>query len=128
MLVFCVTIYFVEWYPLKKDRKQKYSALMKKIHKSLRRHKRHVPELLSYKTFEGGGEGSLTSFVEMFEFANQKGMNRFFGRFSKTEWLRTLQKAFFELVPRRSIRTLTWTPFLKEEWFIRESSNRALAS
>ena len=118
-LVFCVTIYFVEWYPLKKDRKQKYGVLMKKIHNSLHKRKRDLPELLSYKTFEGGREGSLTSFVEMFEFANQKGMNKFFGRFSKTEWLRALQQDFFELVPRRSVRTLTWTPFLKDEWLTR---------
>jgi hypothetical protein len=61
-------------------------------------------------------EGSLTSFVEMFEFAKQKNMNKFNGRFSKTEWLGTLQRAFFELVPRRTMQTLTWTPFLKDEW------------
>lgn len=92
---------------------------MKKIHKSLHQHNRDVPELLSYKTFEAGRKGSLTRFVEMFKFANQKGMNRFFGGFSKTQWLRALQQSFFELVPRRKIQTLTWTPFLKDEWLTR---------
>jgi len=114
-----VTIYFVEWYSIKKDRKRKYKALMNKIHKSLRQHKRDVPELLSYKTFEAGTKGFLTSFIEMFAFANQKSMNKFFVRFSKTQWLRDLQQDFFELVPRRTMQTLTWTEFLKHEWLTR---------
>jgi len=114
-----VTIYFVEWYLVKNDRKRKYKALMKKIHKSLRKHKRDAPELLSYKTYEAGREGALTNFVEMFEFANQKSMNKFFGRFSKTQWLRDLQRAFFELVPKRTMQTVTWTEFLEDEWLTR---------
>jgi hypothetical protein len=69
--VCALTIHFVEWYAVKKDRKRKYKALMNKIHRSLRQHKREVPELLSYKTFDAGREGSLTSFVEVFEFANR---------------------------------------------------------
>ena len=112
-----VTIYFVESYTIKKDRKRKYKALMKKIHKSLRQHKRDVPELLSYKTFEAGKEGSLTRFIEMFEFANQKSMKKFFGRFSKTRWLRALQQDFHKLVPR--CPGLSWTEFLKDEWLVR---------
>jgi hypothetical protein len=119
MHVGLLTIYFVEWYPVKRDTRRKYKALMKKIHMSLRQHKRQVPELLSYKTFDAGREGSPTTFVEMFEFANQKSMNKFFGRFSKTQWLRTLQQHFFELVPRRTIRKLTWTELLKDEWLVR---------
>jgi hypothetical protein len=112
-----LTIYFVELYVVKKDRKRKYKALMKKIHKSLHQHRRDVPELLSYKTFEAGRRGSLANFVEMFEFANQNGMNRFFGRFSKASWLRTLQQEFHKLVPKCS--GLTWTEFLKDEWLTR---------
>jgi len=106
-----LTIYFVEWYAVRKDRRRKYEALMKKIHKSLHQHKRDVSELLSYKTFEAGREDSLTTYVEMFEFANQESMNKFLGKFSNTQWLRALQQAFFELVPRRFIRTLAWAPF-----------------
>lgn len=117
-----LTIHFGELYAVKKDRKRKYKSLMKKIHKSLHQHKRGVPELLSYKTFESGREGSLTTFVEMFDFANQKSMNRFFGRFSKTQWLRALQQDFFELVPRRKMRRATWTEFLADEWLTRRSS------
>ena len=109
-----MVVYFVEWYQVKKDRKQKYKALMKKIHRSLRKHKRDLPELLSYKTYEAGRAGSYTNFVEMFEFANQKSMNRFFGRFSKASWLRTLQHEFHKLVPKCS--GLTWKEFLKDEW------------
>lgn len=119
-----MTIYFVEWYPVKKDSKRKYKTLMKKIHESLRKHKRDVPELLSYKTFEARGEGSLTSFVEMFEFANQESMDKFFGRFSKTPWLHALQLAFFELVPRRTMQTLVWTEFLKDQWLVRRNLRR----
>jgi hypothetical protein len=114
-----LTIYLVEMYPLRKDRKQKYKALMKKIHRSLHQHKRDVPELLSYKTFEAGREGSLTSFVEVFEFANQRSMDKFFGRFSNTQWLLALQQDFFEVVPRRTMQTFTWTEFLRDEWFTR---------
>lgn len=114
-----MTIYLVEWYPVKKDRKRKYSALMKRIHKSLHQHRRDVPELLSYKTFEAGREGSVTTFVEMFEFGSQKSMNKLFGRFPKTEWLRALQKRFFELVPRRTIQEFRWSEFLKDEWLTR---------
>jgi len=117
--VVVLAIYSVEWYAVRKHRKRKYKALMKKIHKSLHQHKTDVPELLSYKTFEAGREGPLTNFVEMFEFANQKGMNRFFGRFSKTQWLRALQQDFFELVPRRTMQTLTWAEFLRDEWLTR---------
>ena len=111
-----LTIYLVELYTVEKDRKRKYSALMKKIHKSLRQHKKDVPELISYRTYEAGTEGSLTSYVEMFEFANQKSMNRFFGKFSKMQWLRDLQQDFFELVPKRTMQVLTWIEFLKDEW------------
>jgi len=114
-----LTVYFVEWYVVRKDRRRKYKALMKKIHKSLHQRRRDMSELLSYKTFEAGREDSLTTFVEMFEFANQESMNKFFGKFSNTRWLRALQQAFFELVPRRSIRTLAWTPFLRDEWLTR---------
>jgi hypothetical protein len=114
-----LTIYLVEAYPLKKDRKRKYKAVMKRIHRSLRHHKRDVPELLSYRTFEAGREGSLTRFVEVFEFANQKSMNGFFGRFSETRWLRALQQDFFEVVPRRTMQAFTWTEFLMDEWFTR---------
>jgi hypothetical protein len=117
MEVVVVPIYFVESYAVKKDRKRKYKALMKRIHKSLRQRRRDVPELLSYKTFEAGKEGSLTSFVEMFEFADQKSMNKFFGRFSKTKWFRALQQEFHKLVPR--CPGLAWTEFLKDEWLVR---------
>ena len=113
-----MTIYLVELYTIKKDRKRKYGTLMKKIHKSLPQHKKDVPELLSYKTYEAGREGSLTSYVEMFEFANQKSMDKFFKRFSKTKWLRVLQQEFFELVPRRKMQAFTWTEFLRNQWFV----------
>lgn len=112
-----MTIYFVESYTVKKDRNRKYKALMKKIHESLRQHKRDVPELLSYRTFKAGKEGSLTRFVEMFEFANQKAMKKFFGRFPKTRWLGALQQDFHKLVPR--CPGLTWTELLKDEWLVR---------
>jgi hypothetical protein len=92
---------------------------MRRIHKSLRQHRRDVPELLAYKTFEAGRDGSLRRFVELFEFKNQQDMNRFFGRFSKTQWLKTLQQDFFEVVPRRSMQVSTWNEFLGDEWFTR---------
>jgi hypothetical protein len=53
----------------------------------------------------------------MFEFANQKSMKKFFGRFSKTRWLRALQQDFHKLVPR--CPGLSWTEFLKDEWLVR---------
>jgi hypothetical protein len=115
--VVVLTVYFVELYVVKKDRKRKYKALMKKIHKSLYQHKRDVPELLSYKTFEARSRDSLANFVEMFEFANQRSMNRFFGRFSKASWVRALQQEFHKLVPKCS--GLTWTELLKDEWLVR---------
>jgi len=115
--VIVVTIYFVELYVVKKDKKNKYKALMKKIHKSLREHAGDLPELLSYRTFEAGTEGPLTRFVEMFEFADQDGRERFFRRFSETKWLRTLEQHFHELVPR--CRKIAWAEFLRDEWLVR---------
>jgi len=120
MQVVVLTICLVELYTIKKDRKRKYSALMKKIHRNLRRHKRSLPELLSYKTYEAGRKGSLTSYVEMFEFANHKSMDKFLARFSKTKWLRALQQDFFELIPKRKMKVSTWADFLANEWLTRE--------
>ena len=107
------TIYFVEWYPVRKGGTRKYKDLMKKIHKSPCQHKRDVSELLSHKIFNAERESSLTSLVEMFQFVNQKSMNKFFEIFSKTTWLHDLQRDFFELVPRRTLPTLAWTEFLQ---------------
>jgi hypothetical protein len=112
-----LTIYFVESYLIKKNRMLKYRAVMRRIHRNLRQHRRDVPELLSYKTFNAGRERSLTRFVELFEFKNQQGMNRFFGRFPKTQWLKTLQQDFHEVVPR--CPGSTWKEFLSEEWLTR---------
>jgi hypothetical protein len=117
--VVVLTIYLVESYPIKKNRMRKYRAVMRRIHKSLRQYRRDVPELLSYKTFEAGREVSLTRFVELFEFKNQQGMNRFFRRFSKTRWLKTLQQDFFKVVPRRTMLVSIWSEFLSNEWFTR---------
>jgi hypothetical protein len=46
--------YLVESYAIKNDRKRRYSALMKKIHKSVRQHKKDVPELISYRAHKAG--------------------------------------------------------------------------
>jgi hypothetical protein len=99
----------------------KYRTVMRRIHRNLRQHRRDVPELLSYNTFNAGRERSLTRFVELFEFTNQRGMNRFSRRFSKTQWLKTLQQDFFEVVPggRCRMQVSTWKDFLKGEWLSR---------
>ena len=110
-----MTVYLVESYPVKKDRIGRYRAVMRRIHRNLRQHRRDVPELLSYKTFEAGRERSLTRFVEMFEFKNQHGMDRFFRRFPKTQWLKTLQQDFFKVVPRSTMQVSTWREFLSDE-------------
>jgi hypothetical protein len=112
-----MTIYLVEVYPVKRNRMRKYRAVMRRIHRNLRQHRRDVPELLSYKTLKAGRERSLTRFVELFEFRNQQGMNRFFGRFPKTQWLKTLQQDFFEVVPRRTMQVSMWGEFFSDEWF-----------
>jgi hypothetical protein len=114
-----LTIYLVESYPIKRSRTRKYRAIMRRIHRGLRQHQRDVPELLSYRTFETGKEGSERRFVEFFEFKNQQGMNRFFERFSKTKWLKTLQEDFFKVVPRRTMQASTWREFLSDEWLTR---------
>jgi hypothetical protein len=61
----------------------------------------------------------LRRFVELFEFTNQQGMSRFFGRFPKTKWLKNLQRDFFKVVPRRTMKVTTWKDFLKGEWLSR---------
>jgi hypothetical protein len=114
-----MAIFFVELYEVNKDKKSKYGVLMKRIYRGLRQHAKDLPELLSYKTFEAGKEGTKMRFVEMFEFADQNGSKRFFGRFSKTEWLRALQQEFYELVPRSRMQVYAWTEFLKDEWLVR---------
>jgi hypothetical protein len=114
-----LTVYLVESYPVKKDRIGRYRAVMRRIHKGLREYRRDVPELLSYKTFEAGRQGSVRRFVELFEFTDQQGMNRFFGRFPKTQWLKTLGQDFFKVVPRRAIQMSMWNEFLSDEWFTR---------
>lgn len=114
-----MSVYLIQLYAVEKERRSKYRTLMKKIHANLRKHADDLPELVSYKTFEAGSEGPMIRFVEMFEFADQDGRERFFRRFSEARWLRTLSEHFHDVVDRSKLQNLTWTGFLKDEWFVR---------
>ena len=118
-MVIVVSVFVFEMYEVEKNKKRSYGVLMGKIHRSLREHADEVPELLSYRTYEAQANGSATMSVELFEFPNEEGSNRFFGRFSETEWLQTLQKQFFEIVDRQKMTVQKWTGFLSDKWFTR---------
>ena len=114
-----MSVHLFEMYQVEKDKKRSYDILMSKIHSSLREHADEIPELLSYRTFEARAEGSPMMLVELFEFVDEKGSSTFSGRFSETEWLRSLQKQFFEIVDRRKMMVYAWKGFLPKEWFTR---------
>jgi len=115
-----MSIYLVQTYAVEKEKRSKYRTLMKKIHGNLKKHSEDMPELVSYRTFEAGTEGPLIRFVEMFEFEDQDGRERFFRRFTEARWLRALAQHFGDVVDRARVENLTWTEFLRDEWFIRE--------
>ncbi len=115
-----MSVYLVQLYAVEKEKKSKYRTLMKKIHANLRTHSGDVPELVSYRTFEAGIEGPMVRFVEMFEFTDQTGRERFFRRFSEAKWLRSLAQHFGDVVDRSKVQNSTWTEFLKEDWFVRQ--------
>ena len=115
-----MSIYLVQTYAVEKEKKSKYRTLMKKIHANLKKHSDDLPELVSYKTFEAGTEGPLVRFVEIFEFEDQDGRERFFRRFTEARWLRALAQHFEDVVERARVENLTWTEFLRDEWFIKE--------
>lgn len=114
-----MSVYTYEIYEVEKDRKRDYQILMTKIHTSLREHADEIPELLSYRTFEARAEGSRTLSVELFEFADERSSEEFFGRFRNTEWLKTLQKQCLEIVDPSKMTVHTWTGFLEKDWFVR---------
>jgi len=114
-----VSVYTFEVYQVEKDRKRRYELLIGRIHRSLREHSEEIPELLSYRTFEARPDGSPSLSVELFEFADEKGSEEFFGRFQNTAWLKSLQRQFFEIVDRGRMTIHTWTGFLENDWFVR---------
>lgn len=114
-----MSIYLVQTYAVEKGKRSKYGALMKRIHTNMRKHSEEIPELVSYKTFEAGEEGPLVRFVEMFEFADQDGRERFFRRFTESRWLRSLGRHFNDVVERARVENQVWTDFLEDQWFSR---------
>ena len=114
-----MSVFMFEVYEVEKGSKRRYELLMGKIHRSLREHADEIPELLSYRTFEAHPNGSPSLSVELFEFADEKGSERFSMRFRNTAWLKSLQKQFFEIVDRRKMTIHTWTGFLETDWFVR---------
>ena len=114
-----MSIFLVQTYAVEREKKSKYKAMMKKIHQNLRKHADDLPELLAYRTFESGVEGPLIRFVEVFEFEDQDGRERFFRRFTEARWLRALAQHFGDVVDRSRVQNVVWTEFLREEWFVR---------
>jgi hypothetical protein len=114
-----MSMFLVQTYSVEKGKRSKYRTLMKRIHKNLSKHADEMPELLAYRTFEAGAEGPMIRFVEMFEFEDQDGRERFFRRFTEARWLRSLAQHFGDVVDRSSVNNAAWTEFLKDEWFVR---------
>ena len=114
-----MSIFLVQTYLVEREKKSKYRLMMKKIHQNLRKHADDLPELLAYRTYEAGVEGPLIRFVEMFEFEDQDGRERFFRRFTEARWLRALSRHFGDVVDRSRVQNVAWMEFLKEEWFVR---------
>jgi hypothetical protein len=114
-----MSVYLVQMYMVERDKKSKYRTLMKKIHVNLRKHADDLPELISYRTYEAGVEGPMVRFVEVFEFTDQDGRERFFRRFAEARWLRALGEHFGDVVERARVQNLAWTEFLRDDWFVR---------
>jgi len=112
-----MSVYLVETYLVQKSRVKEYTAVIRKIHKSLRRHSAEIPELISYKTFTVRTRGGRFKFTELFEFTDSVGKEKFVSRFSETGWLRTLGRSFHRIVRRPA--SSTWEEFLKDMWFVR---------
>lgn len=110
-------VYLVETYLVGKNRAKKYTALMRRIHRSLRKHSDEIPELVSYKTSTAGMKGSKSRFVEVSEFTDLVGERKFIGRFAETKWLGTLGRVFHQIV--RKPTSAIWGEFLKGAWFVR---------
>ena len=76
-------------------------------------------------TFKDGSEMTTTdtpAFNErtgFYEFQDQDGRERFFRRFTEARWLRSLAQHFGDVVDRARVENLTWTEFLRDEWFDR---------